>query len=732
MKKNVGSQLISAQMISATDGSDQTTGTCNVAVEIDGAAGTGGTATHIANGKWEYAPIQADTNGDYLTFQFVISGAITSTLQVYTDFPQTVDNDTKITTIAADVANVDGYNLATQIGTAGAGLTNIGTIATVTTLTNLPAITTDWLTAAGTAADFTTEIQVGLATSAAQTTAQNDLDTLTGADGATLATASSAQLVDDVWDEVITSGAHNTADSSAKYVRQLRTNGTYIGGTIYIDTVNGSAGTEDYENGTDANPVNSIADANTLATSLGFTRFSVLPGSTITFAASQAGDVFEGDAWTLALGGQNIVGSVIKGATVSGVASGTGTTQIFTNCVMNACSHIKGTHILTSAIAGTQTVVEAGDYFLDRCHSGIAGAATWSWDFGAAIGNTNLNVRNYSGGIQLESMNDTGTDTASIEGQGQLIEGTCTGGAVSLRGMFNQSGITNITVTADDNTTNTAAILVDTAEIGAAGVGLTEAGGDGDHLSAIPGVSDPWLTALPGAYGVGTAGEILGDWKNGERLDVLLDAIPTTAMRGTDNAATSAKQDTMETTLNDVPTTAEFNARTLAAAAYFDPAVDAVANVTLVDTLTTYTGNTLQTGDVTTAINDLANATDGLSALKVLIDAIQTDLDNGTDGLGALKTLIDALQDISAANVNTEVSDVIKTDTITLPGQVAPPLAPTLEEAVAWLYKNFRNHKEQDASQWRLYANNGTTIDSKAVVSDDGTDAVKQKILAGP
>jgi len=33
-------------------------------------------------------------------------------------------------------------------------------------------------------------------------------------------------------------------------------------------------------------------------------------------------------------------------------------------------------------------------------------------------------------------------------------------------------------------------------------------------------------------------------------------AIPTTAMRGTDNAATSAKQDTMETTLNAIPTTA--------------------------------------------------------------------------------------------------------------------------------------------------------------------------------
>jgi hypothetical protein len=44
------------------------------------------------------------------------------------------------------------------------------------------------------------------------------------------------------------------------------------------------------------------------------------------------------------------------------------------------------------------------------------------------------------------------------------------------------------------------------------------------------------------------------------------------------------------------------------------------------------------------AADDLANGTDGLGALKTLIDAIQTDLDNGTDGLGALKGLIDTAQ----------------------------------------------------------------------------------------
>ena len=39
----------------------------------------------------------------------------------------------------------------------------------------------------------------------------------------------------------------------------------------------------------------------------------------------------------------------------------------------------------------------------------------------------------------------------------------------------------------------------------------------------------------------------------------------------------------------NVPTVAELNARTLVAASYFDPAADAVANVTLVDTTTTNT-----------------------------------------------------------------------------------------------------------------------------------------------
>lgn len=157
--------------------------------------------------------------------------AVAGTAQTAGDIPALVTTvDGVVDNILLDTA---------EIGTAGAGLTNIGTIATVTNLTNLPTIPANWLTAAGTAADFTTEIQAGLATptnitaasgvvlsgvthtgaviptvttvgttttntdmrgtdsaatATALATAQTDLDTITGADGVNLLSATQASI----------------------------------------------------------------------------------------------------------------------------------------------------------------------------------------------------------------------------------------------------------------------------------------------------------------------------------------------------------------------------------------------------------------------------------------------------------------------------------------------------------------------------------------------------------
>ena len=87
---------------------------------------------------------------------------------------------------------------------------------------------------------------------------------------------------------------------------------------------------------------------------------------------------------------------------------------------------------------------------------------------------------------------------------------------------------------------------------------------------------------------------------------------------------------------------------------------------------------------------------------------------------------------LTAANINTEVADVLKVDTVTLPGQIAPPLAPTMQQILGHLFKSYRNRKTGTATEWSLMADDETTVDQKATVSDDGITTVKQEIVAGP
>ncbi len=91
-------------------------------------------------------------------------------------------------TFSSGRPEVNATHFAGQTITAAAGVTlpssvasptNItaGTITTATNLTNLPTIPANWLTAAGTAADFTTEIQSGLATASSLSTVGTNVST---------------------------------------------------------------------------------------------------------------------------------------------------------------------------------------------------------------------------------------------------------------------------------------------------------------------------------------------------------------------------------------------------------------------------------------------------------------------------------------------------------------------------------------------------------------------------
>jgi len=345
----------------------------------------------------------------------------------------------------------------------------------------------------------------------------------TGLDLVLVSSTFVAALIAGVWDRVLTGATHNIATSAGRRLRGIQEFQGYEGGAIWIDTVNGTAGTTDFENGTVENPVDSIADANTLAASLGIAVFKILPGSSLTFAASQTNQAFMGvdHNWTLALGGQSIDGTSIIGATVSGIATNTAGAQFFMDCMMGAVTLPGDTHVLRSGISGTQTLGEAGDYFYDACHSGIAGTSTPVWDFGAALNASNLNVRHYSGGIEIANMGaGTGTYNMSLEGHGQLvIAASCSATSnLSRRGAWkvtdNAGGA--VTQTLDDNTQNIADVLVDT--------GTTIPG----TITTLQSDTDDIQTRLPAALVSGKMDSdmtaISGDTTAADRLEAVMDA----------------------------------------------------------------------------------------------------------------------------------------------------------------------------------------------------------------
>lgn len=71
------------------------------------------------------------------------------------------------------------------------------------------------------------------------------------------------------------------------------------------------------------------------------------------------------------------------------------------------------------------------------------------------------------------------------------------------------------------------------------------------------------------------------------------------------------------------------------------------------------------------------------------------------------------------------------TDATALPGQEAPTETPTMKEAIMFWYKQFIHKETQTATEYALYAANGTTKDQKATLSDDGTTFTKGSMGAG-
>lgn len=306
---------------------------------------------------------------------------------------------TEIASILVDTA---------EIGTAGAGLTNI----------NLP----------DQAMNITGNITGNLSGSVGSVTGA--VGSVTA--GVTLdATATSAQLVDDVWDEVLSGATHNVATSAGRRLRNIQDLGQYEGGAIWVDTVNGTAGVVDYENGTVNNPVDTIADALTIAASVGLKHIHIVNGSTITFPSTMDNYEITGDEYGILLNGQSCNSTSIHTAHLVGVGV-SGTFSGNPHILHSSLGAVTGPNarIGWCALLNTLTSNGTGTWVIHSCW-GLSGA---KFDFGAG-GATTIYITDWMGGpLTIDNM-ATG-DVLYIEGDSGLftLSANCTGGTVYIAG----------------------------------------------------------------------------------------------------------------------------------------------------------------------------------------------------------------------------------------------------------------------------------------------------------
>jgi len=150
----------------------------------------------------------------------------------------------------------------------------------------------------------------------------------------------------------------------------------------------------------------------------------------------------------------------------------------------------------------------------------------------------------------------------------------------------------------------------------------------------------------------------------------------------------------------------------------------------------------------------LSNATYGLDALETITSDILEALDSVTAGPIAsilvdtnatLDNKIDSILEDTKTTLDNKISSILVdtgTDiasqlssvesavagTFAEPGAGAPPAAPTLNQAVNWLYRQWRNKVETTSGTLKLYDDAGTGVLASCALSDDATTFVKGEL----
>jgi hypothetical protein len=140
------------------------------------------------------------------------------------------------------------------------------------------------------------------------------------------------------------------------------------------------------------------------------------------------------------------------------------------------------------------------------------------------------------------------------------------------------------------------------------------------------------------------------------------------------------------------------------------------------------------TGDAFARLGAPAGAS--IAADLVVIDNFVDDLESRltagrATNLDNLDAAISSRSTVTTAQVNAEVVDVIRVDTISELAQAAPAATPTVATALMLLYMALRNEFTQTATLATISNDAGTVI-CKSTTADDATTFTRGEWVAGP
>ena len=213
--------------------------------------------------------------------------------------------------------------------------------------------------------------------------------------------------------------------------------------------------------GTRATPVDNFSDAITIANKLGIRRIQLATSGTLVAGGVATGKVFAGDNATVDTlqlrAGADVTDCGFENLTVSGTLDGN---NIFKNCTVNDISYVNGI-LQECSLTGTISVDGTAQANLINCWSGTAGiedAQLVTIDMGGA-GNS-LALRNYAGGLKLINYSGGGAITLDFASGRVIIDATCTGGSIGIRGIAEVTDNSAAGCTVVDETLNSALEII--------------------------------------------------------------------------------------------------------------------------------------------------------------------------------------------------------------------------------------------------------------------------------